>query len=196
VLLSPQISLTLTPTIQQGVTKWDLTVDSTGRHGTYGSYPTVSIGANQPATILQVSIDNQTYGTNWAFAHDAAALWVNQGPNDPTGPSTSPQVPTAYINTTKGDTVLTFTDLNQGDPVDLHYTMNLVNGSQKSSTLVDPIIKNGGCCHVSPHPGFLPSDTTTFLAELAFAFILGALVMWLVDRFRRMQNPAQNRSRE
>jgi hypothetical protein len=195
VLLSSQINMTLTPTILQGQTKWELSLDATGKHGTLGSYPALDIGTNSPATLVQITIDNSNSSIPWSFAHDGAALWVNQGPGDPTGPSTSPQVPVAYINTSKQDSVLSFMDLNQGDPVTLHYTLNMVSGTRKASTL-DPIIRNGGCCHVAPSPGFLPTSTTTFLAELAIAFILGALVMLIVNRFRSVRNPSQTRTRD
>lgn len=181
-------TLTLTPTILNGQTKWDLTVDATGRHGTLGGYPVLDIGANSPATWIQITIDNSNSPVPWNFSKDP--LWVNQGPNDPTGPSTSPLI--SGISTTKGDTVLSFLDSNSGDPVDLHYTLNMVSGTRTSSTL-DPIIRNGGCCHVGVAPNTVSFQTTTFIAYLALAFLAGALltlaVRWMMNR--GFQNPTR-----
>lgn len=134
--MSGPIEIVVTPVMQNGHMKWDISTG--GNHGTHGGYP--SIAAGKGSTPMTFTIQN---GGGWAFAKDAAAIWVSNNGQDPTGPSSVPsEIDPSKIHTLPGNTVLQLIDTN-AVPGQLHYTLNFVKGAQTSSTL-DPIIENGG----------------------------------------------------
>jgi len=187
--------VTLTPQVNKGQTKWQMQITG-GQSGGYGAYPVVTLPKGHqgdPTDVHFVYTIQNPPGSTWKFAKDADALWVTSQPNDPTGPSTDPHVPVGSIHTQNpnpsnpatADTQLTFTDANGGKAATLHYTLNFVNGSQKSSTL-DPIIQNGGCCMVANELGAGGFSTEAFAGYLVLAFVVGIIATLLVQRvFRR-----------
>jgi hypothetical protein len=190
------VDVTLTPQVKNGQTKWQMQIPG-GQSGGYGAYPTISLPRGHqgdPTDAHLVFTIANPPGSTWKFAKDANALWVTSQANDPSAPSTDPHVPVGSIHTQNpnpsnpatADTQLTFTDNNGGNAVTLHYTLNFVNGSQKSSTL-DPIIQNGGCCMVSEGPGFggTALSSTSFIAYIALAFVVGVVVTLVVQRLMR-----------
>jgi hypothetical protein len=197
-------SMVATPYIEGGHTKWDLAIVG-GQHGGYGHYPTLSVAPGQAATPFEITIQNSP-GSNWKFVKDAGALWVNTGPNDPTGPSTvGTQIPQSSIQTHNQDSVLNFTDLNQGLPVTLHYTLNFVNANGQTSSTLDPIIQNGGGGPPPPPPpppvtgagphataitgtstsGYLGHIAGIDVAALVIGLIIGLIIGLLLCRRRR-----------
>lgn len=185
--------VTLTPQVINGQTKWQMQL-SGGQSGGYGHYPPINLPkghAGDPTDAHFVYTIQNPPGSTWKFAKDADALWVTSQPNDPTAPSTDPHVPVGSIHTQNpnpsnpatADTQLTFTDANAGNPATLHYTLNFVNGSQKSSTL-DPIIQNGGCCMFN-EVGAGGWSTDGVIAYLVLAFIAGIIATLVAQRISR-----------
>jgi len=160
----------VTPYDLHGVVKWELEIVSSGKKGGPGNYPSLDIPAKQQATQIQISIKN-TPGYNWKFAKDAKALWVKVG-QDPTSPSTYPdQVPVGSIKTKNNDMTLQFVDLNKGDPVALHYTLNFVGPGNNVSSTLDPIIRNGG----GGGPGVF---NYAYIAGAVLLLAVGAYFTW------------------
>lgn len=139
-----------------------------------GHYPALSAGFNDQPTF-KFDITNLP-GVTFAATNP---VWVTVGANKPT------QLDPGLINSIQGAGTrsLSFKDLNNyngGDPATLTYTLRFSN-----NTATDPIIQNGGCCHIINQPGFLPMTETAFLIDLAIAFIVGVILTLVVQRLRR-----------
>lgn len=183
------VDVVLTPDTTKDPVKWTMENCITKAKGGYGGYPVVVIPKDNGPTDhhLVYLIDNPS-GSTWKFAKDSAALWVTNGTADPTKPSTDSHIPVGSIKTVNpnpsdpatADTKLTFTDHNGNAPVKLHYTLNFVDGSKSSSTL-DPIIDNGGCCTLAA-PAEFQASYAEFIVYLVLAFIAGLVVMRAIRR--------------
>lgn len=181
----PNAHIDVSPYVQNGVTKWNLDIvddghGSNGGKGKFGSYPVLNVEPGQVNTHLTITIVG---GQGWTFPHDGNAIWItDQGTSDPTGPVPLPAT-IKSIQVFNDGSGLRLLDTNYPkDAQTLHYTLNFVNGSQKSSSL-DPIIRNGGCC---PGGGgnIVTLSTTAFIVDLGIALLVGVLLAIIVQRFR------------
>lgn len=182
----PQAQIDVSPYVQNGVTKWNLKIvndagcPTDGNGG--GHYPVLNVCPGQLHTILTIAIVN---GQGWTFPRDGSAIWItDQGTSYPTGPVPLPAT-IKSIQVFPNGSGLRLVDTNhKQNAQDLYYTLNFVNGSQKSSTL-DPIIRNGGCC---PGGGGFTNtitlSTTAFVVDLGIALLVGVLLALIVQRFR------------
>lgn len=188
---TPNADVTLTPQPQQkGPVKWSMDICGAGK-GSFGNYPVLTVAKSQnPSDAhLVYTIDNPP-GSTWKFVKDGGALWVTSNGQDPTQPSTDPHVPAGSIHTENpnppnpatDDTRLVFTDHNSNPAVTLHYTLNFVNGTQKSSTL-DPIIQNNGCCTVTGGSTGGDRDTTSTYMWYAIGAVALIVVVLLAVKF-------------
>src|SRR5437762_1739265 len=178
------VDMVLTPDITKDPVKWTTEKCITKLKGGYGSYPVLSVGKDQAPTDhhLVYLIENPA-GSTWKFAKDSNALWVNSSGQDPKQPSIDSHVPVPSIHTSNPnppnpattDTQLSFTDHNGQTAATLNYTLNFVNG-QKSSSTLDPIIDNGGCCtYASFFSSPIQITGGEFTIYLLFAVIAGAI---------------------
>jgi hypothetical protein len=134
-----------------------------------GHYPVLSAAYNDhPTFTFQIVGQKMVY-----FANDP--VWVAVGTAKPTKLDAGLIGPVSGA----GTRTISFQDLNHSTgPQTLTYTLRFSDG-----TATDPIIQNGGCCHVVN--SFLPTTTETFVVELAIAFLVGVLVAIAVQRLRR-----------
>jgi len=188
------VDMIVWPQTENGQVKWQMQDCVTGKSGGHNDYPELSVPWSTVSTAPHFTFQIVN-GQGWQFAKDAAALWVSSGSQDPTKASTDWHVPAGSIHTSNpsppdpstDNTKLDFTDINHQQPATLHYTLNFVNGAQKSSTL-DPIIDNGGCCKGLGHP--VDFTSTSFLAGAAVGFILAIVLALIIVRYRRNTNPS------
>lgn len=184
----PQAHIDVSPYVQNGATKWSLNIvddghGSKGGKGNFGHYPVLNVDPGQVNTIVKVTIVD---GHGWTFPQDGSAIWItDQGTSDPTGPVPLPAT-IKNLHVFKDGSGLQLVDTNSPrNAQTLHYTLNFVNGSQKSSSL-DPIIQNGGCC---PGGGGFTANTitlstTAFIVDLGIALLVGVLLAIVVQRLR------------
>lgn len=184
----PNVDVTLTPQKNSaGQVKWQMEICSSGKTGTYGSYPELHVPkAAAPTDAHLVYLINNPPGYDWMFVPDAGALWVTSQPQDPKAPSNDAHVPSNSIHTqnpnppdpSTANTQLSFTDHNNDKvPITLHYTLNFVDKSGHTSTTLDPIISNGGCC------------TRTYVNYVWYAIGAVAVIVILVLAARSFRRP-------
>lgn len=146
-----------------------------------GHYPVLSADYNtQPTFAFDITnVPGVTFDST-------APVWAQVGTSKPT----SLQVGVLSGIQGGGTRTLSFKDnnnTNNGNPVTVTYVLRFSDG-----TYTDPIIQNGGCCHVSN--SILPTNTSTFIVELAIALLIGVLITFLVQRFRRSGNSSRTGS--
>jgi len=185
------VDMVLTPDVSKDPVKWTMENCVTKVKGGYGGYPPLDIPKSQaPGDHHLVYLIENPVGSTWHFAKDSDALWVTANAQDPKAPEWDSHIPKPTIHTsnpnpsdpTTADTLLSFTDHNGHDAVTLHYTLNFVNAGKSSSTL-DPIINNGGCCDKSySFSGTIEMTGGELALYLVIAFVAGLVAMRMFRR--------------
>ena len=143
--------------------------------GALGNNPVTSLKKSFFAKTykFEITITNDQTGMGLKFAPNSSPtsndgpLWVQAG-QKPTTAMLDSHIPSV---TGAGTTKLEFLDKNKGNPVDLIYVLNFVDGQGQKVTAIDPEIKNGG----STIGLELSALNLVFALVVGTALILGAI---------------------
>jgi hypothetical protein len=171
------ISLTATPSMQNGQVTWTL-CDTNGKCGNgSGTYPSVDLGQNTPAATITITI-NDPSNLGIVFAPGQNAMWIQP---------TTAGCPQSYVWNSQGqigaltrvsNTQISISDANtNAGMLSLTYRLNFVNGQNQSVASIDPVIKNGGKGLIHP-----PSPNTLLIESALIALVVAFIVSFIVAR--------------
>lgn len=175
-------------TLNNGKVEWELCLREPAAQAACGktkaSYPDIWLDANQGEYDFEFNITDQT---NLGIKFAGNPLWIKKG-NQPTGPSSDPQIGTPNG---QGSPKLTFVDkntkpdANEPNPYKLKYQLNFID-KDGNETSIDPEILNGGTNmkYEPDGPGMIDPGSGEFWALLGMIFIASLAAMLAARMFK------------